>query len=451
MSPNRREARALLRLAGPAISTQLGSMTLGLVDNLMIARLGTEALAATTLGTLWVFGTLHVAYGVLMGLDPLVAQAHGAHDEQRVGSTLRLGVIAAVIASLPLAVLWLFTGTALRALGQDPELAAIAHSYTVAQVVSIPFGLAFGALRQWLSGRGVLAPAMWVTWLANVLNIFLNWVLIFGHLGATPRGVVGSAIATAVARIFMLVALVALALLSREADLVQSWRRGRATLAGVFLVLRTGAPVGIQMGLEIWAFHIMTLMAGLIDATALAAHSIVLSVASFTFMVPLGISIAGTIRVGHAIGAGDSVGARRAGWLSLAMGVAFMTASAISFLLFRFHIPRLWDPETGVLELAARILPIAAAFQVFDGIQVVGCGVLRGAGDTRPATWFNLIGYYLLAVPVGAWLCFAREVGLPGLWIGLLLGLASVAALLVWRISASLGRAGVRGPDSVPR
>jgi len=295
-------------------------------------------------------------------------------------------------------------------------------------------------LRSYLQGRSIVAPAMWVTLIANVFNALLNWVLIFGELGAPALGLRGAGIATGVTRSLMLVALawwIWRAGLQRGAW--TPWSRAALAPAGLLEIARFGAPVGVQLGLEMWAFQIATLFAGWLGEASLAAHTIVINLASLSFMVPLGVAMAAVTRVGNLIGAGDRAGAQRAAWVALGVGAGVMTVSAIVFVALRDELPGVYNSDPLVLALAAALLPIAGAFQIFDGIQVVGGGILRGMGRTRPAAVFNLVAYFVLGLPVAYWLAFERGMGVAGIWWGLTLGLMAVAVLLVAWI-------GVRGP-----
>lgn len=430
----RGEIRVVAALAAPVVLAHVGSMMLGLVDTMMIARVDTASLAAASLGNLWIFGTLIIGIGLVLGIDPIITQAHGAGDGRAAALGLQRGITVALLASIPIGVLWIFTEPVLLLANQSAEHSAAAARYAHAQLPTMPFFLAFTALRQYLQGRGILAPTVWVIIGANVVNAVLNWALIFGHLGAPELGLVGSAIASAVARLFMFGALLTWILVRRlHRGAWVPWTLAALSPAGLGDVLRYGIPVGLQYGLEIWAFQAATLFAGLLDETSLGAHTLVLNMASFSFMFPLGISHAAAIRVGNLVGARDFTGAQRAAWVSFGLGAGVMGVSALAFLFFRNQLPSLYGPDVAVAALVTAVLPIAAAFQLFDGVQAVGGGILRGMGRVRPAYVFNLIGYYGLALPLAAWLAFSQDLGLAGLWWGLALGLLAIAgALFAW-------------------
>jgi MATE family multidrug resistance protein len=432
MQTIRAETRRLVALALPVAGTQIGTMLLGVVDTLMLGRLSTDALAAAAIANVWIFGTTQFAFGVLYGLDPIVTQAHGARDGPVAGLAIQRGLVLAVALAVPLGALWLGTEWFLRATGQDPALAALAQEYTLVQIPSLPFFLAYHALRQYLQGREIVRPALWVMVVANALNALANWALIFGHLGMPALGLVGAGIATSITRVAcfgMLAAWIGLLELHRDAWV--PWSRAAFSARGLREILAFGIPVGVQTSLEVWAFSGASLVAGLIDATALAAHTIVLNMAALSFMMPLGIALAAVTRVGNLLGARRPAEAQRAAWVAMALGGLVMAGSAAVFVGLRRVLPGLYTPDPAVVALGAAILPIAAAFQVFDGVQVVGCGVLRGMGRTRPAAVFNAVSYWVVGLPLGAWLALERGWGLAGIWWGLCIGLASVATLLV--------------------
>jgi MATE family multidrug resistance protein len=288
-----------------------------------------------------------------------------------------------------------------------------------------------------------MMPPLWIILGANARNAFLNWVLIFGHLGAPAMGVAGAGTATGITRSMMAAGLALLVFgrgLHRGAW--TPWSRAMFDRAGLGRVVAVGAAIAVQIGLEMWAFNASTLVAGRLGATTAAAHIVVLKLASFAFMVPLGVSVAAATRVGNRIGAGDPRGAQRAALVSLALGAGVMCVSALAFLLFPRALAGFFTGSGEVVAVAASIFPIAAAFQIFDGTQAVGSGVLRGMGTPRPAAIFNLVGYYVLALPLGLILAFPAGMGLPGIWIGLSGGLAVVAVLLLaWIVYRGPARA----------
>lgn len=429
-----REARRLAALATPVAITQLATMLLWTVDLLMVGRIDVLSLNAVSLGRIWVMGTTICAMGLIFGLDAIASQAHGARDRERLGEVLLHAGALALAVSVPLAGLWLGTERILLGLGQDPATVALAHRFVVVQIPGLPFFLLFVALKQYLQARGIVRPAMWVSFAACGCNGFLNWLLIFGHLGLPRLGAVGAGIATAITEALMLGGLLLVVRrfrLQRGATTVVDLTRLR--VKGLSEILRLGVPVAVMLALEYWAFAISTLWAGRLGPIELAAHSIALNLASITYMVPLGIGLGASTRVGNLIGAGEPRAAQRAAWVAFALGGGVMAVFALLFVAGRSIIPFWFTPDAAVVALAATLLPVVAAFELFDGLQVVASGVLRGMGRTRPAALFNLVGYYALGLPLAAWLGHRERLGLVGIWWGLALGLAVVAALsVVW-------------------
>ena len=441
--PLRDEARTLVRLSLPVAAAQVGTMMMGMVDTAMVGRVSVDALAAASIGNAFVYFTLLSTNGLLMGMDPIVSHAHGRGDGRTAGIALQRGLVLAVLMSLVVGAVWAAVGPVLEQLRQEPRLVEAARGYVRVQIPSIIFFLCFTALRQQLQGREIMRPAMWATLIANVSNVFLNWVLIFGHLGAPALGLEGAGIATALNRAVMLGLLVWFV---RAADLLEGawvpWSWEAIEGRGLRQILHLGWPVSLQMALEILAFSGSTLVAGWIGATAIAAHQVTLNFAALSFMMPLGISQAAATRVGNLLGAREPDRAQRAAWLAFAMGAGVMSVAAILFIALRNELPKVLTSDLEVVALSASIFPIAAAFQIFDGVQVVGCGVLRGMGRTRPVAWFNLVAYWGLGLPLGTWLALRQGWGLAGIWWGLFLGLAVVASALVLWIRA-------RGPSSL--
>ena len=287
-----------------------------------------------------------------------------------------------------------------------------------------------------------MKPVMWATLTANVVNVAANWVFIFGNLGSPALGVVGAGIATAIAMIYMFAFLAFAAHLLGPHSVWRGWSRESFQARAVGRLLGLGTPVGIQMGLEYWAFSLSMIWAGWLGDAPLAAHAIVLAVSSWTFMFPLGISFAAVTRVGNLIGAGDPHGAQRAAWVSIGLGAGAMAVAAVGLTLARRPLSEMFTDDPAVVALCTAILPVAVAFQLVDGVQVVGAGVLRGMGKTIPAALFMLIGFYGVALPLAWWLGFRTDAGLVGIWWGLAAGLATVALMLVFWIHR-------RGPSSL--
>jgi MATE family multidrug resistance protein len=294
--------------------------------------------------------------------------------------------------------------------------------------------LLYGATRRYLQGVGQVRVITVTYVLANLVNWFLNWVLIYGKLGMPALGVNGSAISTVFARVTMALALIGFAWRyerKRGHPLFRHWAGPQP--ARLKRLLKLGAPAAGQILLEVGAWNLATFSAGYLTPVALATHQIVLNYASVTYMVPLGISAAAAVSVGHAVGAGDAARAQRAGWLALGLGTSFMLLAAVAFLVWPRPLIELYTRDARVLAVGPGLLAIVAAFEVFDGIQTVSTGALRGLGETHAPMWANLVGYWVLGLPLGFFLCFGLRWGIYGLWIGLTLALVVIALALIAR------------------
>lgn len=427
----RAEAQRLAELAWPVVLGQLGIVMLGVVDVLMLGRLGQDAIGAVGIGNTWSFGVLIVGLGTAMGLDPLVAQAYGAGRVEDAGVALVRGCVVLAALAVPIVALHLLAGPLLLALDQPPHLVQDAAAYCAIIAISVPSFLGFAVVRQFLQGSGTMRPAMWVLLVGNVVNVVLDDALIFGRLGLPAMGVTGAAWATVVVRWGMFGMLVAVGwpLLRQAWPSVPSAALTRGALVAVAAI---AIPTGFQVALEVWAFTAASLFAGSLGDTAVAAHTVALSISSVLFMVPLGLGAASATRIGNLVGAGATwTGASRA---ALVVTLAVMVASAFLLLALPGPLVRLYTDDPPVVALAVTLLPIAAAFQVFDGLQAVAFGLLRGLGDTRLPALFNVVGHWMLGLPVGAWLAFVGGFGLTGLWIGLSVGLGAVSAMLLTRL-----------------
>jgi MATE family multidrug resistance protein len=417
----------MTRLAAPIVLAELGWMAMGLADTMVVGRVSAEAIAAVGLGTIVFYGVAVCASGLLLGMDTLVSQAYGAGDAKDCRHSLIQGVwISLVLIPVVMGLVWLL-GWLLPGFGEDPGVVSETRPYLRALIWSAPALLIYFAFRRYLQSVNLVRPVMWTLVTANLVNLAGNWVLVFGHWGAPRMGAEGSGWSTCLSRAYMVMVL-GVVIFRRERDLANSsWRWDGARIREL---LRLGVPAAAQMGLEIAVFAIVTMLAGRLSALALASNQIALLTVSTTFMVPLGISSAAAVRVGHALGRRDPAAAARSGWMALGLGAGVMLAAAALLLTAPRIIARLFTPEAEVIGAAVTLLRIAAFFQLFDGLQVVATGALRGAGNTRTPMLCHFAGYWLVGLPLGALLCFGRGLGAAGLWVGLSTGLILIGIVL---------------------
>lgn len=437
--PGLPDIRALLQLALPVVVVQVGMMLMGTVDTLMVGRVSPAALGAVAIGNLYSMIGVIFGQGVLLGMDPLVTQAAGAGDRPAVARTVQRALVLAALLTVPVSLLHLAAGPVLDVLRQPAEVVPLAARYNLYLIPGILPFLAFAVFRQTLQAVHRLAPIVWTIVIANLANVGFNWALIFGKLGLPALGVAGSAIATSLSR--WLMALLLLALAWRELrPMVRPWLAAATDRAALRRLFRLGLPIGLQFELELSSFGGVALLAGAMGTIPVAGHQIAINLASLTYMVPLGVSAAAAVMVGRAVGAGDMPRARTQALASLLVGVGFMMTTALAFLVLAGPLARLYTADSAVIAVAMTLIPLAGVFQVFDGTQVVAIGVLRGLADTRTPFVVNLLGYWLLGMPVGLLLAYAAGQGVAGLWWGLVVGLAAVALILVHRTRRALGR-----------
>jgi len=433
----RAELGAMVRLALPIVVVQVGQMFMGVVDTVMVGRVSAEAIAAIALGNLYFFGASIFGMGVLMALDPIVAQAVGAHDREAAAVGLQRGLVLALALSVVTTGLLLPARPVLGLLRQPEHVADVAAAYARIAIVGILPFYAHTALRQTLQAMQHLAPIVTTMLIANAVNVALNYVLIFGAFGFPAQGALGAAWATAASR-WLLLASLAVAARPLLYGYLRPLRRQVFAWRPLWRVFALGAPIGLQYELEYGVFAVVGVMMGWLGTVQLAGHQVALSLASLTFMVPLGVSAAAAVLVGHAVGRGDPLESRRAAAAALVCGVGFMMASAAVMLTVPGWLARLYTTEPPVAALAATLIPIAGVFQVFDGIQVVSVGILRGTADTRTPMLVNVLGFWLVGLPVSATLGFRTAAGPRGLWWGLTVGLVLVALVLLWRVRSRL-------------
>jgi MATE family multidrug resistance protein len=428
-----REWRPTLRLAGPAVLAELGWMAMGTVDTLMVGRLSPDAIGAVGLGSVLFMVPAIFAIGMLLGLDTLVSQAFGGGRLRECHRWLVQGAHLSVLLAVPLtASVFGAIVPALMAGGVNPSVLALTVPYLETVTWSLLPLLLYATFRRYLQSMGRVVSVAVALVTANLVNAFANWVLIFGHLGAPAMGVRGAAWATVISRIYMaLFLLAAIHLAERREGTGLGDTAMRPEAAGLRRLAGLGLPAALQLTLEVGVFAAATALAGRLDSASLAAHQIALTAASITFMVPLGVASAGAVRVGQAVGRGDPHGAARAGWAALALGAGFMTLAGLVFLAAPRPIVTAFTRDAAVIAIGIVLLRVAAAFQLFDGLQVVTTGVMRGLGDTRTPMLWNLAGHWGLSLPLGYVLCFRTRLGVTGLWIGLSAGLIVVGAVLL--------------------
>ena len=432
------ELRALVALALPVAVVQMGLVAQGLVDTAMVGRVDAAQLGAVTLGNLYFFSVAVFGMGLLFALDPLVSQAFGAGDRDAIEIAIQRGLILSVGLAAVTSVLLALAEPVFVLLRQPEEVVPVAAAYARTQITAmLPF-YAFIVFRQVLQAVGRVAPVVWTILLANVLNAFANWILIFGNMGAPALGAVGSGWATTISRWFMW--LCALGLGWRVLTPYLQRMHRDLFVAGPFKrIVRLGSPIGLQLFLEFGAFGAIGILMGWLGTVAIAGHQIALSLAAFAFMIPLGISQAAAILVGRAVGRGDPAAARRSAGGAVLVCCLVMAATAAVFLGLPSVLAGQFTTETRVAAVAAGLIPVAGMFQLFDGLQVVCTGALRGVADTMRPMMYNMLGFWLFGMPLSLWLGFRLDMGPEGLWWGLAAGLGAVAVMLVARMWIRLG------------
>ena len=427
----------MLTLAAPVVIAELGWVTMGIVDTLMVGDLGPEAIGAVGLASAMFIAVAVFGMGLLLGLDPLVAQAFGAGRVDECHRWLVAGVWLAILATPPIVAIVYLLKLALPLAGLPDQVVALAQPYLEVVGWSLPPLLLYVAFRRYLQAMNIVRAVTYTLIAANIVNAIANWVLIFGYYGAPALGVTGAAWATLASRVVMAGALFAV-IVRRERHMQPRLRETPLSLdmSRVIRLVRLGLPAGGQMLIEVGVFASATALAGRVSATSLAAHQIAIHMASLTFMIPYGLASAAAVRVGQAVGRRDPDGAMVAGWMAIGLGVSFMAAAALVFLTMPGMLIRAFSNDAEVIATGVRLLFVAAVFQLFDGLQGVTTGALRGLGDTRTAMLWNLGAHWAFGLPLGYLLCFQWGYGLVGLWWGLSTGLVicGVSLVMVWRI-----------------
>lgn len=437
LAPWRDEAWATLSLALPLALTQLAQIAIQTTDVVMMGWLGPSQLAAGALGTSLYHPLFLFGLGILMAVAPIAAQALGGHQRRAVRRTVRQGFWVALTIAVPFCLFLWYARPFLLLIGQDPGVTALTEGYLRAALWGLPPALGVVVLRCFVTVHARPRSVLVVTLLGIVVNGLGNYALMFGHFGFPRLELVGAGISTMLVHAFMFLTLLAHAVRARGfrryALLARFWRPDWPRYVEIITL---GVPIGLTVLAEAGLFAAAAFLMGVIGTDALAAHAIALQCAAVAFMVPLGVGQAATVRVGLAVGAGDIARVGRAGWVSFALGAGFMSATAIVFwtagdVLVGFFLPD--APPGGVAALAISFLAIAALFQLFDGAQVIGVGLLRGLKDTRVPMLIAVFGYWAVGFVVSAWLGLRTELAGAGVWFGLAAGLAVTATMLIWR------------------
>jgi len=424
-------------LAYPVVLSQLGHIMVSVFDSLMVGQIGTIPLAAASLGNSIFTIVLVFGLGVSYSITPLIAAADGRRNYTRISLLLLNGLISNVLLGILLFIVGYLLSPYITLLDQPANVVEMAVPYINILFFSMIPLMVFQAFRQFAEGLSFTKQAMYISIVANSLNVVLNYILIYGKLGFAPMGLVGAGWATFISRVVMALMMAGYILYARRFEVFRHYLRLRhLSFIHMYRIFKLGLPISGQMIFEMGAFSFSAIMIGWLGAKELAAHQIAINVASVTYMMASGIAAAATIRVGNQKGLGNIRAMEVAGLSSFAMGALFMTGSGLLMVLGNKLIPMLYIDDPQVIQLASTLLIIAALFQISDGVQVVGLGALRGLEDVRIPSLISLVAYWVIGLPVGFVLSFKLGMGVSGIWTGLLVGLSVAAILLFLRFKA---------------
>ncbi len=433
----RNEIKKTLLLSIPIVVGQLGQLLMSVVDNIMVGKVGVEALAAASVANAIFSVIMVIGFGLTMAVTPLTAIAYGAGKHRECGVVLRQGILINLFSGILLCAITIIVSEYIYLLNQPDEIVGAASLYMKVLGFSMLPLMLFQSYRQFAEGVSFLKPAMIIMISANVINIFANWIFIYGNLGMAPLGLTGAGIATISSRTFMAITLMIVIKKSskmKRFDPTLNYRKIDFSMMRRLLAI--GIPTSFQYFFEVSAFAASAVMVGWIGTIELAAHQIALNLASISFMVAMGISSAATIRVSTAVGKNDIHGTRIAGFSAAFLCAGFMMTAGLIFILFRFFLPTLYISEKEVIEISATLLIIVAFFQISDGTQAVGLGILRGITDMKIPTVITLGAYWIIGLPSGYLLAFKFNMGIYGVWYGLLVSLTASAIFMMLRFNS---------------
>lgn len=434
-APERRassEFGTILRIGLPVAGTQFAFMAIGVVDTALLGHLDELSLAASAIGNIWNWGFLSLSLGLVLGADPFISQAFGRADHEGVALGLQRALLVALLASLPTCVAMLFTEPALLALGQPGDVARAAADYNLYKLPATPSFLCFVALRLYLQGRGKTVPALWVALFANVLNLFLGWALIFGRAGLPALGLTGAAIGAGLTSMSLPLLLVLWMRVTRlQQGNTRPWDARSFSPRGIAQILRMGVPISLQSAIEAWGFVVAMVMAGWMGKEELGSHQIGMNIAALAFMVPTGIAIGGSTRVGNHIGAKNPDGARASLRLALRLALSWSLIATPLLYFSRYAIGRTFSSDPQIIENVATLICFVALFQPLDAAHAVGAGVLRGMGRPNAAALMNFLGF-AFGLPFAYFWGVHGGAGILAIWQALTLRLVFVTCGVVF-------------------
>ena len=423
-------------LAYPVMLSQLGQVMVGVADNIMVGRLGAVPLAAASLANSIFFVVLMFGIGISMAVTPMVAAADGEGKTGKIGRLLNHGFVINTVSSFLLFLFILAVSPVLKLINQPQEVVVLAIPYLLIITFSLLPFMFFQTYKQFIEGLSQTKQAMYITVIFNLLNIGLNWLLIYGNWGFPELGLNGAGWATLISRVFMAWALyIYVTKSNRYKNYIRGLRLKQIRLTIIKKMLGIGIPTGLQFIFEVGAFSTAAIMMGWIGVNALAAHQIAINLASISYMMASGLSAAAMVRIGNQLGKRDISKLREVGFSIFGMVTVFMSVFAILFLLLKNYMPLLYIDDPQVIKMAASLLIIAGIFQISDGLQVVALGALRGLSDVKIPTLVTLLAYWVVGLPLGYFLAFKLHWNELGIWIGLLIGLTLTAIMLLYRFN----------------
>lgn len=421
-----------LKLSIPLVVGQLGHMLMGVVDSMMVGQLGAAELAAVAIGHGLFMIVLVFGFGLSLGLVPVVSEYFGAGEKEKCGFALRQGFVLYTSVSVVMTLAAYYGAELISFLGQEAEVESYAIRYAETLAWSTYPMVIFSAYKSFTEALNITKPALIITLVANLLNVFVNWLLIFGNWGFPELEIVGAGWATFSSRVFMALLMIAYVLRAKHLkEYDPSFHFRKLDFQLMKRLFKIGTASGMQYVFEGGAFVAASFIIGTIGKNDLAAHQIAINLASLTFMFAMGVSMASAIRVGNASGRKSVEDMKLAGLAAFKLIILIMFVNAVVFILFRNALPYFYIDDLVVIKIASELLIIAAFFQISDGIQAVGIGVLRGLSDVLVPTRITFIAYWIVSLPLAYFLAFQYQLGVHGVWIGLSIGL-SLSALLLY-------------------